>query len=269
LAGELEYIRDQRDLTLETVCDQMGWQQSKLSRMENGQQCISTADLASVLVIYDVRGKERQRLLHLAERQDEPGYWDFNSPLDAESWPLTRLEPLAVSLVAAEPVLIPGLVQTADYTRAVLTASNVPSDLIGSRVKSRSARQIILTKDNPPKFDMIVDEAALRRVFGGPKVMARQLQVLLAVAELPNVRLWVLPFELAGTVGLYSSFYLMNLPKNQTVVYVASMGSGVYLEDAEKIDYFRHQAAGLAKVALNPAESAKFVGTIGREYQRE
>ncbi len=269
LANEVLYIREQRDLTLEVVCDRMGWQQSKLSRMENGQQCISTADLASLLVIYEVRGKERQRLLHLVERQDEPGYWDFDSPLDAESWPLTRLEPQAVSLVAAEPVFIPGLVQTTDYTRAVMQACNVPTELIEARVKARSARQIMLTGENPPRLDMIVDESALRRVFGGPKVMARQLQVLLATAELPNVRLWALPFEQSGKVGLDSSFYLMNLPKNKSVVYLASMRSGVYLENPEKIDYFRQQAAELAKVALNPAESAKFVATLRREYNRE
>src|SRR5882757_8736294 len=120
LAGEIQYIRGVCDLTLEVICDQLGWQQSKLSRMENGEQCISTADLASLLVIYKVRGKERQRLLHLVDRQDEPGYWDFNSPLDAESRPLRRLESEATALVSAESLVIPGLAQTADYARAVM-----------------------------------------------------------------------------------------------------------------------------------------------------
>src|SRR6266566_1052601 len=81
LAGEIQYIRDQHDLTLETVCDQLGWQQSKLSRMERGQQCVSAADLASLLVIYKVTGRERNRLLHLVERQDEPGRGIIDSVL--------------------------------------------------------------------------------------------------------------------------------------------------------------------------------------------
>jgi hypothetical protein len=73
LAWEMQYIREQQcGLTLEVVCDQMRWQQSKLSRMENGQQCISIADLASLMVIYKVHGEERQRLLHMANRQDDP-----------------------------------------------------------------------------------------------------------------------------------------------------------------------------------------------------
>jgi hypothetical protein len=72
LAWEMQYIREQCGLTLEVVCDQLHWQQSKLSRMENGQQCISHADLASLLVIYKVHGQERQWLLHMANRQDDP-----------------------------------------------------------------------------------------------------------------------------------------------------------------------------------------------------
>jgi hypothetical protein len=270
LAGEVLHIRDLRDVTLEAVCDQLGWQQSKLSRMEHGQQCISAADLASLLVIYQVQGKERRRLLHLVDRQDEPGYWDFDSPLDAESRPLRRLEPLATSLVAAESLLIPGLAQTADYARAVFQAVGVPAEQIESRVKDRMARKFILTKDNPPKVDMIVHEAALHHVIGNSEIMAAQLRALLEVAELTNVRLWIVPFKQAGNAGLNVPFYLMNFPRNRSVVYLENMTSGVYVEEAAKIDSFRRQATTLANVSLNPAESAKFVANMRRrEYDRD
>jgi transcriptional regulator with XRE-family HTH domain len=269
LANEVQYIREQRDLTLEVVCDQLGWQQSKLSRMENGQQCISTADLASLLVIYSVRGKERQRLLHLVDRQDEPGYWDFDPPVNAESRPLMRLEPEATALVAAESLLIPGLVQTADYTRVIMAAGGVPPEQVGPRVEARRLRQAVLTAEKPPKFDMIVNEAALRQVIGSHKVMAGQLRAMLEVAELPNVRLWVVPFELAGTAGLNSPFYLMNFRRNMSVVYLESMISGVYLEDDAKVDSYRRKVATLANAALNPAKSVALVGSIAREHDRE
>jgi uncharacterized protein DUF5753 len=210
-------------------------------------------------------GKQRQRFLHLVERQDEPG----RLVTDWQDGTMARLEPEATSLVAAELTVIPGLVQTGDYTRAVFTAGNVPPEQVELRAQARSARQIILTRDKPPKLDMIVDEAALRRVFGSPEVVARQLRSLAAAAaELPNVRLWVVPFERAGKVGLYSPFYLMNFPKNNAVVYLEGMGSSTYLELPEKIDYFRRHAAELAKVALDPAESVKFVADIARESER-
>src|SRR6266702_8459548 len=92
LAGEVRHVRNRRNLSLEVVCQQLGWQQSKLSRMERGQQCISAADLASLLVIYKVMGAERARLLHLVERQDEPGRWILESPLEPTAATLIRLE---------------------------------------------------------------------------------------------------------------------------------------------------------------------------------
>ena len=268
LAGEIQHIRGLCDLTLEVICDQLGWQQSKLSRMENGEQCISTADLASLLVIYKVRGKERQRLLHLVERQDEPGYWEANPPIDAESRTLMRLESDATSIVAAEPLLIPGLAQIADYTRAVMKGENAPPELVEPRVEARRLRQRVLTAAGAPKIDMIVNEAALRQVIGSHKIMAAQLRAMLEVAELPNLRLWVLSFETAGNAGLNSPFYLMNFRRN-SVVYLESATSNVYLEDSRKIDFFRRQAADLAKAALDPAKSAGFVAKIASEHDRE
>jgi hypothetical protein len=114
---------------------------------------------------------------------------------------------------------------------------------------------------------MIVHEAALRQVVGNSKVMAAQLRAMLQAAELPNVRLWVVPLKLAGNAGFVTAFYVMNFSRNKSVVYMENMTTGVYLEDAEKIDYFRHQASELAKAALDPARSAAFVG-VGRPLAR-
>jgi hypothetical protein len=90
----------------------------------------------------------------------------------------------------------------------------------------------------------------------------------LEVADLPNVRLWVLPFEVAGNAGLNSPFYLMNFRRNMSVVYLESATSNVYLEDASKIDFFRRQASELVKAALDPAASAGFVAKIGAPRRR-
>jgi hypothetical protein len=211
LAGEVRHIRNERNLSLEVVCDQLNWQQSKLSRMERGQQCISSADLASLLVIYKVTGGERNRLLHLVERQDEPGRWMLESPLAPTLETLVRLESEAISLVNGEPLRMPGLVQTADYARAVIQAEDAPPDQVESRVEARGLRQLILEGAKAPKFDFIIDEVALRRIVGSRKVMARQLRALLEVADRPNVRLWVVPLELGGNAGFYHSFLHVQL----------------------------------------------------------
>jgi hypothetical protein len=127
-------------------------------------------------VIYKVIGRERDRLLHLVERQDEPGRWIVESPkLTPTHSTLLRLESEATSLVSAELVLMHGLVQTAEYVRALMQAGDVPPELVERRVDARKERQqLILDKNRPPKFDIIVDETALRRVGRAAKVRAAQ-----------------------------------------------------------------------------------------------
>jgi hypothetical protein len=267
LAWDLKYIRNQCGLTLEDVCLKLKWQQSKLSRMEGGQQCISEADLASVLVMYEVTGKERQSLLHLAERQDDPGRWETYSELSEGSRTLIRLELEATAIVDVEPVLVPGLVQTTDYTRAVMKAADVLPEQIEARTKARAARQVILLKDESLKFTMILDEHVLRRVVGSHKIMAAQLRALIEAAERPNVRLWVLPSDLAGNAGLDSAFYLMDFARGNSVVHMEHKSSGVFLEEQGAVDRCRSLASRLAAAGLNPAESVSLVATIAREHE--
>jgi hypothetical protein len=235
--------------------------------MERGHQCISAADLASLLVIYKVTGRERNRLLHLVERQDEPGRWIVES--SGAPTPLKRLEAEATSLVIAQLVRIPGLVQTAEYAHALMEAGDVPPELADARVKTRLERQLVLAKAKPPKLDIILDETALRRVVGSDAIMARQLRVLLEVADRPNVRLWVIPFGVGGLVGFDCSFYMINFPHDESVVQLVSKRSDVYLEDKEEIDLFRNHAAKLGKAALDPTRSAALVANIARGYERE
>jgi hypothetical protein len=269
LAGEVRHIRDGCGLSLEAVCDQLGWQQSKLSRMERGQQCISTADLASLLVIYKVTGYERNRLLHLVERQDEPGRWILDSPLTPTPATLVQLEAEAISLVNAQPLLVPGMIQTPDYARAVMRADDVAPELIEARLEARLLRRLVLDKARPPKFEIILDESVLRRPLGGGAVMARQLRALLEIADRPNVRLWVVPAKAGAEVGFYWSAYVIGFPRADTVVHLESKGSAVYIEDKGRIDFYQRYVAKLGKVALNPVRSADLVATIEREYTRE
>jgi len=236
LAAEVRHIRDGCGLSLETVCGQLGWQQSKLSRMERGHQCISAADLASLLVIYKVTGSERNRLLHLVDRQDEPGRWILDSPLAPT--PVARLEAEATSLVDAEPLLIPGLAQTADYARALMAAEDVPPEQAESWVELRMVRKSVLAKGGLLKFDLILDEVALRRTVGGRKVMAQQLRALLEFADRPNVRLWVVPAGLGGDAGFHWPFYMLNFPRDESVIQLESKASIVYLEDKKRSTSF-------------------------------
>jgi transcriptional regulator with XRE-family HTH domain len=261
LAGDVQHVRKERDLSLEAVCEELGWQQSKLSRMENGHQCISTADLASLLVIYKVKGRDRNQLLHLVDRQDEPGRWILDSP--TASTPLMRLEADAMSLVNAETLLVPGLLQTAEYARALMKADGSPEQ-VEQRVQRRLLRQRVFDKAKPPMFDVILDETVLHRPLGGHAVMARQLRALLEAADRPHVRLRVVPSEVSPDAGFHQSVYLLGYPRGEMVAHLESKGSVLYVEDKQNIENLQHYVARLGKVALDPDKTMDLIASLAR-----
>jgi hypothetical protein len=268
LPGELQDIREKRGLTLEVVCDPLEWQQSKLSRMENGIQCISRVDLGSLFAVYQVTGEDRkQQLLHMADRQDDPGRWETDSPAAEESPTLTRLERRTTAIVDVAPMVIPELVQTADYARAVMESDGVPAEHLTARVRARMARQSILAKNKPPKLDLIVGEAALRLPVGGSKVMVQQLHALLELARHPDVRLRTVPFAVGGDAGLYTAFSVMEFPGKKAVVYLPLPTTSLFLERPDKVEAFRSRVARLARVALEPAKSTDLIESIARDFE--
>jgi transcriptional regulator with XRE-family HTH domain len=264
LAGDVQYVRKQQDLSLEVVCGELGWQQSKLSRMENGQQCISAADLASLLVIYKVKGRDRGELLHLVDRQDEPGRWILESP--TAPTPLMRLEADATSFVSVETLLIPGLVQTAEYARALMKAEGSSPEQIEQWVEWRMRRQRVLDKAKPPTFDIILDEAVLHRPLGGHALMARQLRALLEAADRPNVRLRVVHSEVSPDAGFHQSAYVIGFARGDMVVHLESKGSATFVEDKQNIEIVQRYVANLGKAALDPAKSVDLVAKLAREH---
>ncbi|RLK55175.1 helix-turn-helix domain-containing protein [Actinokineospora cianjurensis] len=269
LGGELRVLREGRKMSCKEVADLLGWQASKISRMETGKQGIRPADVASLLVIYRVIGRDRDRLVKLAERSDDIGYWENQAALSAESKTLMRIEREAISIVNYEPLLIPGLVQTGDYVRALMRVGNVPAEDIDSRVAARLARQAILTKDEPPTLRLIVDEFVLRRVLGSTKIMSRQLRHVLESVEQGATTLQVLPLSLRGHSGLDGSFTLLDFVRNKPVVHLEHKISGLFLEEPDQVEFFRAEADTLSEVALSPAKSVELVATIAREHDRE
>ncbi|MBM7772473.1 transcriptional regulator with XRE-family HTH domain [Actinokineospora baliensis] len=269
LGGELRLLRKGRKLSCQAVAAQLGWQASKLSRMETGKQGIRPADVASLLVVYGVTGRDRDRLIKLAERSDDTGYWENQSALSAESKTLMRIEREATDIVIFEPLVIPGLVQTGDYVRAMMRVCNVADQDIDSRVAARLARQAILTKDEPPNLKLIVDEFVLHRVLASPKSMARQLRHILEVVEQGATTLQVLPLSLRGHSGLDGSYTLLDFTSNKPVVYLDHKVSGLFLEEDAHIEFFRAETDSLGELALSPAKSAELVATIAREHDRE
>jgi hypothetical protein len=164
---------------------------------------------------------------------------------------------------------VPGLLQTPEYTKAVMKACGVTDADAQPRVAARLGRQAILARDEPPALHVIVDEGVLRRVLGSRRVMARQLRALLDTAERPNVTLRVVPLGVGGYTGLDGSFALLDFPRNRSVVHLEHKISGLFLEEPEQVAFFRREADRLTGVALSAAESADLVARVATEHERE
>ncbi|GAA1752687.1 helix-turn-helix transcriptional regulator [Streptomonospora arabica] len=268
LGAELRLLREARNISSRKVAERLGWAQSKISRIETGKQSIKPEDVASLLALYDVIGRDREYLIEKASRSDESGLVEKNGgqgSLSRESRTLIHLEAKATAIYSLEMLLIPGLLQTPEYTRALLQAFHAPGEDIEVRVAARMGRQAILTRDKPPRLEFIIDEGALRRQALPSKLMARQLRHLTEAAERPNVSLRVLSSQLGAHSGLDGPFTMLEFGKNKPVVHVEHKISGLFMEEEYEVTFFREELDNLRSVALSPQDSVDLIASMAKD----
>ncbi|MBW5258411.1 DUF5753 domain-containing protein, partial [Streptomyces poriferorum] len=189
-----------------------------------------------------------------------PQYRDFIS-----------LESQARTARTLETSVVPGLLQTAGYARAVTRASldGLPTGQLDSLVEVRLARQGVLRSDPPLRLSAVLDEAVLRREVGGRRVMREQLRHLSRVAQLPHVQLQLLPFSVGGYVGLTGPFVIFSFPTTSDldVVVLDHLTSSLYLERKEDLEAYSSAFRTLQAHALSPEHSLDLIAAIDRDGQ--
>jgi transcriptional regulator with XRE-family HTH domain len=208
---ELRRARTKANLTQKDVAQALDWSPSKVIRIESGQVAISTTDLRALLSEYGVTdGAVVSELVDLARNSKKQPWSQYKDVLRSETQAYFGFESSASIIRQVEPLLIPGLLQTEAYTRAMLVeVFDLPPRWIDRTVEARLARQETLTREDVSETFFIIDEAVIRRTLGGAEVMRAQLQRLLTMAERPTVTLQVLPFRAGGHQGLQGPFVLM------------------------------------------------------------
>lgn len=239
----------------------LGWNQSKVSRIETARTKPEAGDVAGLLGVYGVDTATRAVLMELQKQATRLGWWTefgvFNGAYVA-------LEDEATQIQIWEPQIIPGLLQTADYARAII-AVGFPEDPdeVERRVRARAARQALLSRDDAPRLFVIVDESALRRPIGGRDVMQEQLTSLLEAMKRDKVRVRVLPGTQGAHAGLAGSFVLLSFePDDPDVAYIENVGGDVYVEGAAQLDLIRLRWDRIVNVSLSEDESAKLIADL-------
>jgi transcriptional regulator with XRE-family HTH domain len=262
LASELRRLREAAELTIDEVGEKLECSASKISRIETGHVGVTPRDVRDMLEVYGIEDDEREALVQLSREARKKGWWHAYNEVFTGSF--VGLESDASRLHAHQALLVPGLLQTEDYTRAVHQAirPDQPEEEIERRVAARLARQKLLTDAQPPEYWVIVDEAVLHREVGGPSVMKAQLRHLIEATELPHVTLQVVPFGVGAHAGMEGPFLILGFPEqaDPDVVYVENTTSGSYLEDPSDVYRYTLMFDHLRASALNTTETLRVVG---------
>jgi transcriptional regulator with XRE-family HTH domain len=269
LAAELRRLRERAGLTGDQVADQVGWSASKLSRIENAHTAPGEADITQLLALYDVEGRYAEDLLALAQEAAGKGWWEAFSPaLPPDYTSLIGLEAEAQSALSWEPLIVPGLLQTGDYAREVTNGyleriDPVPPSETRRRVEARLARQRVLTRDNPLRLSVVLDQSVLHRRFGNRDVMRSQMKRLLELSERDNVWLRILPLDGRHPIGT-GAFVLLQFGEvhdvtYQDVVYLEHLTGGRYVEEEDEVFRYKRSFDRLSDLALDEKKSREIL----------
>ena len=261
----------QSGYTLEDAARILECDRSKISRIETSQRGVRPKELRELLVEYGVDEARRDALLTIARQARQAGWWQSYSHVMADAYQdFIGLESTAATIWTYEAQLVPGLLQTEDYARAIAAAS-----LVGESheereqfVEIRLTRQQVLTRDQPLQFWAILSEGALRQMVGGPQVMQAQLRHLIeAGSHRPNVILQVLPFGAGAHAATSGPFVIMKFPEapDLGVVYLEGQTGGIYLESADEVARYTLVFEHLRASALSTAATVRLIEEVARD----
>jgi transcriptional regulator with XRE-family HTH domain len=269
LGSQLRELREAAGVSPDRAGYEIRGSRSKISRLEHGRVGFKQRDVEDLLTLYGVTDAERRDyMVLLAQQSNNQGWWaKYDDVLPDWFETYVGLEQATSLIRTYELQFVPGLLQTEDYARAVtmLGHRSAPAEEIERRVSLRLKRQQLLAGPQPRVW-AVIDESALRRPLGGRDVMRAQLRHLLEVAELPQVTLQLMPFELGGHSAAGGSFAILRFaePDLPDIVYIEQLTGALYLDRREEIDHYREVMNSLSAEAETPADSARLLRRIIR-----
>lgn len=264
LASALTQLREEAGLDFDDVVENLGYSKSKISRIESAYTGVSIVDTRALADLYGASPEKTAWLLRLAKVAKKRGWWHvYGDVLFDWFSEYVVLESEATAVNIFEIDLIPGLFQTPAYARWVMRARtpDATDEAIHKRAELRQTRQRRVD-DGSLSVWAIVDEAALRRVVGGPEVQSEQLAHLLKLIELPNVTLQVVPFGKGQHMAMGTAFHSLKFLDFPSVVYIDNLTGCLYLDEAAEVERYSLVLDHLRATALDPQESVALVRQV-------
>lgn len=252
-----------------------GWSGARLSYIESAKQDVREDDLNELLPLYNVPEDQWSDYYEAAERSQERGWWErYQRETPTYLSLFLGLEQGASVIQTYEPTVVPGLLQTADYAEAMLRRDVWPKtdQEVTRLVDLRIQRQkILLQSDQPPEYAVVLDEAVLHHGAEDASTMAKQLEHLIEVSDLPHVTIRVIPFERGAQAYSQTNFVILDfaLDRDALVAYVELRDQAIYMEEQHDIKGFILAFHNLWRMAHEAEESRALMHAILKELTKK
>ncbi|WP_326723510.1 helix-turn-helix domain-containing protein [Streptomyces sp. NBC_00243] len=275
LGDELRRLREAVGLTTTQAAEALDCTKGKISRIENGHVPVRTPDLIALMQTYGVEDLEtRERLGSLARRANRrrrEGWWHQYGAVLADTYrDYIEMENICDGIKTFQAQLIPGLLQTPAYGRAITVASRAwkTAEEIDQFVQVRIARQERLAGEAPLELWAVLAEGVLRQQVGGPTVMRDQLEHLATMAERPNITVQVLPFSRGAHSGMFGPYLLLSFPRVSALdlVLTETPIGNIWMEQESEVAHYRELFDDARTSALPPTESLRLIRRIAKEH---
>jgi transcriptional regulator with XRE-family HTH domain len=272
LGNMLRAMRLAKDLTVEQVAESLLVSPSKISRVETGQRGATARDVRDLAALYKLDDAERQLLTDLAAEGKQRAWWQpFNLPYSI----YIGLEADAATIHDFSLAIVPGLLQTEAYAMATLRAGYAQrrsaSDLRQMmRARVERQRRVLHSEGSPAKeFCAVIDEGVLRRVVGGRDVMSEQMKALASAAQMPDVRVRIVPFEAGPLPVVTNKFIILRFdrPTMPDLVYLESFTGELVLDHKDAVDQYAEAFDALMAMSLSDDDTLTALASIERDYR--
>lgn len=267
LGAQLRRLREATELSRADAGSTIRASESKMSRLEAGKVGFKERDVADLLTAYGVNDPaEREVFLDMAKQSNQQGWWHrYNDVIPGWFNDFVGLEESAALIQSYEHQFVPGLLQTEDYARAVMTHGRpeYATDEIEQRIDVRRRRQRILARPGAPRLWVVLDESVLQRPVGGRSVLKAQISALLDATSLPHISVQVLTYE-RNSNAAEGAFTLLRFAEKElpTLVYIEHLTGALYLDRLDEVETYGRVLDTLAVDAETPEDSRHLLSKL-------
>ena len=269
LGAQLRALRIERRLTVEQVAEQLLVSPSKISRIETGHRGASVRDIRDLSDLYQVDDDVRQELFRWANEARQRGWWQ---PLHLPYSTFVGLEAAAASISDFSLGLLPGLLQTSDYARALIRAAEPDwsAELLNQHLQARRTRQDVLTSGTLASYTVVMDESSIHRVVGGPSVMTAQIDRLLELNTLNNIEIHIIPYDAGALPWGINKFIILDFAERavSTVIFVETLTQDLYLDEPSDVQKYKEKFRAVLSIALSKDETSRVISQARSTYLR-